>query len=220
MKKAFTLAEVLITLSIIGVVAALTIPSLIVKYQKHVLYNQFMKAVSVLENAVRMFEVENDCVGSISNILEDGEALNTKHLIKYFNVAQEINNDNYENICKNSYDAIEEDNPCINDRSLDGTYAFITNDGMLFNFSMGVGWFGYNEGIVDVNGPNKGPNKYGKDIFVFYEPCRISGGNAFINKLGWGGNEKSLGQIGNLSCNESDKLGCAAKLLHEGKMNY
>ena len=33
-KKAFTLAEVLITLGIIGVVAAITIPGLITKYQK------------------------------------------------------------------------------------------------------------------------------------------------------------------------------------------
>ena len=35
-KCAFTLAEVLITLGIIGVVAAITIPSLVTNYQKHV----------------------------------------------------------------------------------------------------------------------------------------------------------------------------------------
>ena len=34
-KSAFTLAETLITLTIIGVVAALTIPNLISSYQKH-----------------------------------------------------------------------------------------------------------------------------------------------------------------------------------------
>lgn len=33
-KKAFTLAEVLITLGIIGVVAAMTLPSLIAKYDE------------------------------------------------------------------------------------------------------------------------------------------------------------------------------------------
>ncbi len=37
MKKAFTLAEVLITLGIIGVVAALTLPSLITNYKVKVL---------------------------------------------------------------------------------------------------------------------------------------------------------------------------------------
>lgn len=34
MKKGFTLAEVLITLGIIGVVASMTIPTLIAKHQK------------------------------------------------------------------------------------------------------------------------------------------------------------------------------------------
>ena len=35
MKKAFTLAEILITLGIIGVVAAITIPGLITTYKAH-----------------------------------------------------------------------------------------------------------------------------------------------------------------------------------------
>jgi prepilin-type N-terminal cleavage/methylation domain-containing protein len=39
-KKAFTLAEVLITLGVIGVVAALTLPSLITKVQSHIRENQ------------------------------------------------------------------------------------------------------------------------------------------------------------------------------------
>ena len=53
-KVAFTLAEVLITLGIIGVVAALTIPNLVAKYQKFVLKNQFLKAYSNLQNAINM----------------------------------------------------------------------------------------------------------------------------------------------------------------------
>ena len=40
-KNAFTLAEVLVTLGIIGVVAALTIPALIANYRNMVLENQF-----------------------------------------------------------------------------------------------------------------------------------------------------------------------------------
>lgn len=36
-KKGFTLAEVLVTLGIIGIVAAMTIPMLISKYQKGLL---------------------------------------------------------------------------------------------------------------------------------------------------------------------------------------
>ena len=47
-KNAFTLAEVLITLGIIGVVAALTLPSLIQNYQKQVWVNQLKKSYSTI----------------------------------------------------------------------------------------------------------------------------------------------------------------------------
>ncbi|MEE3349925.1 MAG: type II secretion system protein, partial [Candidatus Gastranaerophilaceae bacterium] len=47
-KAAFTLAEVLITLGIIGVVAALTLPTLISNYQKRVYVNQLKKSISTL----------------------------------------------------------------------------------------------------------------------------------------------------------------------------
>ena len=45
MKKGFTLAEVLITLGIIGVVAAATIPSLITAYQKRATESQLKKPI-------------------------------------------------------------------------------------------------------------------------------------------------------------------------------
>lgn len=43
MKKAFTMPEVLITLGIIGIVAAITLPALIGKYQKIQTINQLKK---------------------------------------------------------------------------------------------------------------------------------------------------------------------------------
>ena len=50
-KCAFTLAEVLITLGIIGIVAAMTMPILVGKYQKSVHINQMKKTYSVFSNA-------------------------------------------------------------------------------------------------------------------------------------------------------------------------
>ena len=41
--RAFTLAEVLITLGIIGIISAITIPTLIIKYQKMVTLNKLKK---------------------------------------------------------------------------------------------------------------------------------------------------------------------------------
>lgn len=56
----FTLAEVLITLGIIGIVAALTIPQLISGYKKRVVETKLQKVHSILSQAVRLSEAEND----------------------------------------------------------------------------------------------------------------------------------------------------------------
>ena len=60
-KHAFTLAEVLITLMIIGIVAALTIPSVISNYQQKEFKTGLKKAVSVLNEAIQL------------NIVQEGE---------------------------------------------------------------------------------------------------------------------------------------------------
>ena len=52
-KVAFTLAEVLITLGIIGVVAALTLPTLISNYKKQTYVTGLQKAYSVLNNVTK-----------------------------------------------------------------------------------------------------------------------------------------------------------------------
>ena len=57
--QGFTLAEVLITLGIIGVVAALTLPALIQNYQKQVYVNALKKSVSTLENGFKMALAED-----------------------------------------------------------------------------------------------------------------------------------------------------------------
>ena len=51
-KAGFTLAEVLITLGIIGIVAAMTIPGLIAKHQKIVTATQLKKAYTTLAQAL------------------------------------------------------------------------------------------------------------------------------------------------------------------------
>ena len=58
-KVAFTLAEVLITLGIIGVVAALTIPNVVSNYKKKVVETRLAKLYSVLNQAVELSEEEN-----------------------------------------------------------------------------------------------------------------------------------------------------------------
>ncbi len=57
-KAAFTLAEVLITLGIIGVVAAMTMPVLVAKYQHKALESAFKKTYSSLMQAMIYAEPE------------------------------------------------------------------------------------------------------------------------------------------------------------------
>ena len=54
MKKGFTLAEVLITLGIIGVVAAMTIPNLITHNQKEETVTKLRRAISVFNQAYKL----------------------------------------------------------------------------------------------------------------------------------------------------------------------
>ncbi len=57
--NAFTLAEVLITLAIIGVVAAMTIPTLVQRYQEKVTVTKLKKAYSMLNQAYQMAVIEH-----------------------------------------------------------------------------------------------------------------------------------------------------------------
>ena len=52
MKQAFTLAEVLITLGIIGVVAAMTLPALIQSYANTVVETRLAKFYSTINQAI------------------------------------------------------------------------------------------------------------------------------------------------------------------------
>lgn len=57
--RAFTLAEVLITLGIIGVVAAMTIPTLMAKIQENTYKSQYKKIFSELNQALRLLEEDD-----------------------------------------------------------------------------------------------------------------------------------------------------------------
>ena len=58
-KYAFTLAEVLITLGIIGVVAAMTIPNLMAAHKAHRLRAQFLKSYSTVQQVFKQMEADD-----------------------------------------------------------------------------------------------------------------------------------------------------------------
>lgn len=56
MKNAFTLAETLVTLGIIGIVAAMTIPNMVANYKANILHTQLVKAYSILQQALQKMQ--------------------------------------------------------------------------------------------------------------------------------------------------------------------
>ena len=58
-QKAFTLAEVLITLGVIGVVSAMTMPVLLQKYRGHIVETRLQNFYSMINQAIKMSELEN-----------------------------------------------------------------------------------------------------------------------------------------------------------------
>ena len=57
--KAFTMAEVLITLGVIGIVACMTMPGVIKNYRKKVTVERLKQTYSMMQQAVRLSEVQN-----------------------------------------------------------------------------------------------------------------------------------------------------------------
>ena len=85
-KAAFTLAEVLITLGIIGVVAAMTLPTLINNYQKKVTVNKLKHFSSIMQQAGQMRtkdELNGDFYG-LKN--EEVQGYNGQDIEKYINI--------------------------------------------------------------------------------------------------------------------------------------
>ena len=83
-KKGFTLAEVLITLGVIGVVAAVTMPTLIQNYKKHVVETRLAQFYTTMNQAIQMSETVNgdkkdwDTLGSGFETDEEGNPDYTK----------------------------------------------------------------------------------------------------------------------------------------------
>lgn len=173
-KKGFTLAEVLITLGIIVVVAALTMPSIIANYQKKVISVRLKKFVSTFSQAYNMATAKYgdsaywiDCSiksGNSSCSEYDGGA--SQKIIASLN-AVDYSDNLSESYKQNLYDSALKVNaggiPWASMKSWQ-----LPDGALLFNM---LDWnLGEAQTIttfhVDVNGMS-GPNRYGKDVFIF-----------------------------------------------------
>ena len=102
-RNAFTLAEVLITLGIIGIVAAMTIPNLIYNFQERVLLIQIRKTYNNLMQAIELFKAKNE-TEDLSNLFSgtNTSRQTRDELAKYFKDAKVCNAGDYK--CYPKYD--------------------------------------------------------------------------------------------------------------------
>lgn len=182
-KNAFTLAEVLITLGIIGVVAAMTLPTVINNIQEKQYKSAFKKQYSVIAQALQLiFAKENILItpqedGWIKmpyNVCRIGTQLKAiKSGLKCNEVlmSDEYSFDNTSALPKNNnvhwHSAGKWFDKTGKPMYLNGgdtgysILTFMLPDGTMINFNAGSTVF------VDVNGEKK-PNTIGKDIFYFF----------------------------------------------------
>ena len=119
-KKGFTLAEVLITLAIIGVVAAIAIPSVISNSQQQEFKTGLRKAVSVLNSAITM------------NMAIDGESpYDNKMIFQYLQ--------KHMSIMKTTYALDWRSSNSAGSAAINTNAAFYTTDGMRFEVDDGGG---------------------------------------------------------------------------------
>lgn len=100
----FTLAEVLITIGIIGIVAAMTLPSLITNYQKKQTVTQLKKVYSIMSQALQRAELD---YGNFEhwNFSQTGTEFNNKYIKPYYTILTDYDKadfpDDYSITCNN-----------------------------------------------------------------------------------------------------------------------
>lgn len=180
-KNAFTLAEVLITLGIIGIVAAMTLPALIANYKRQEYSTRIKKFYSTLSQAIIRSEVDNGAAiyWTKANQLKDDEgkcdyganadwnkAFIEKYILPYLKyvsagIKKWDSNNNYETIVLT-----------------DGS-EFMLHNGDCIDI------------IYDMNGLGKSPDKDGYDRFRFLMCFNDTKRNSF-----WGNKSKFFGAYG------------------------
>lgn len=232
-RKAFTLAEVLITLGVIGIIASMTIPTLINNTNKIKYVVSLQKFYSEFNQILIQIGSDNGCINDLkcSGLFATGTTVAAlgDEIVKYLKVIKNC--------------GIALDQGCIPgiDGNFNGTagpiyydhtsywYKVITADGMslmIWNHSddcaadPDTGMTQYCGAVyVDVNGLNP-PNRYGRDFFIFY----------IINDNGpsiypAGGSKDLQYPMATYCANPPGtgvlSLGCAGKIIADGwQMNY
>lgn len=185
----FTLAEVLVTLGIIGVVSAMTVPTLVQNYQRKSFVTQLHKVYSEVGQAAERYAADNNVVSLTESRLRGNSTEVNRFATTYFKVVKNCHgsyipcfSENYDNINEDSFSVkgytcmftgtlASGASICIDtgaaesekaDKDINGDGVVDDND-VIRNNGVSVGQALTIE--VDINGP-QGPNVSGRDLFT------------------------------------------------------
>ena len=224
MKKSFTMAEVLITLGIIGIIAAMTLPTLIKNHQRKVVEAKLKKAYSVVSQAFLAAQAKH---GEIKDWPEwdDAEEILKEYIApeiknaKVYGPSGEDSSNNFSVMCSDEEDIYKSHQ-----------YVWMTGVGISTPFSrttasiklMDVTCIGLNPKnewssqylFIDING-NKPQNKKmaGTDIFFF-----VINENTIL-PYGYNWNKEDLSSTKTNACSSQATSGgqtCAALIMRNG----
>ncbi len=208
-KCAFTLAEVLITLGIIGVVAALTIPTLMQKFDERETITKVKKMYTVLSQAYQTYIAEN---GKPNDTTHDSEGAAQLFSIfaPYLNVQSDCGTSNSGQCISNDMYKYKNGDNAGSYGSDSSSYKVTLSDGSSLWFSSPNNG-AYFDIYYDENG-KKGPNKWGYDLFHFV--ARIDDEKLLPNGLTSGKFESE--------CAPEDSRGyaCTAWVIYKENLDY
>lgn len=249
-KKAFTLVEILITLTIIGIIAVMTMQNLIINAQKEQYVSALKKAYLQINQALQQIALENGNPDTLKEFFgtskKAGDALSSK-LKTISNCGTTAGEECFVKF-DNNYDG-SANSTFSWTNGVNSGYKFVTMDGMSvsvrsynsnctsdFGFPAAPDAPTYNsmcgELFIDVNG-TKGPNYFGRDVFLFFitsnkRPLLYPRGGFYCSNndtgtLTGGGNEYWNFNGMGTGCSPGDKYGgfCAGRVMEKSwTMDY
>ena len=219
-KCAFTLAEVLITLGIIGVVAAMTLPTVINQYEKKITVVKLKKAYNTLANIAQRGYLDNGNVTNTGSVTADNtKEFFDKYWLPYLNNPKVSPNGIYPYGEFMPY-TIRGGTPlteAIYTQYSQGRIFFTTSEGISYYVNCmywgtdtngnQVAKFSTSQWVaVDLNGTTP-PNTLGKDVFWF----TISFTENVVRPYGYNTSKSTI----DTSC-QTTGFYCAAKIINDG----
>lgn len=167
-KNAFSLAEVLITLGIIGIVAAMILPTLVQNYQNKILSEQLKKGYSVISQAFTLMYID---MGEKLNPQSYPSKTFAENFKKYLSTSAYSSSSGITGIDEEDYYKSKVYKNYNNTSEID---ASLLDEGQMI-ISDGMVIFIQNSPVVaagilitiDINGIKKRPNRWGHDLFTF-----------------------------------------------------